>query len=145
MGLPPSDPENLEVRETMDFEPQAPERTIGQLVADATHDLEGIVQSNIALAKAEITKGVGTLGKGAGFFGAAAFVALLGLIFLFHTIAQVLALWLPVWAGYAITMVLLFVVAGLLALLGKKTVSKAKPMPDRAIAQAQQTIESIKS
>ena len=34
---------------------------------------------------------------------------------------------------------------GLLALLGKKTVSKAKPMPDRAIAQAQQTIESIKS
>ena len=31
------------------------ERTIGQLVADATHDLEGIVRGEIALAKAEGT------------------------------------------------------------------------------------------
>ena len=30
------------------------ERTIGQLVADATHDLEGIVRGEIALAKAEV-------------------------------------------------------------------------------------------
>ena len=33
------------------------ERTIGQLVADATHDLEGIVRGEIALAKAEVTSG----------------------------------------------------------------------------------------
>ena len=33
------------------------ERTIGQLVADATHDFQGLVRSEIALAKAEVTSG----------------------------------------------------------------------------------------
>ena len=37
------------------------ERTIGQLVADATHDLQGIVRGEIALAKAEVTNGASIL------------------------------------------------------------------------------------
>ena len=60
-------------------------------------------------------------------------IGLLGLIFLFHTIAQVIAIWLPVWAGYLITTALLFVVAGVLGLVGYKTVTKAKPVPKKAI------------
>lgn len=32
------------------------ERTILQLVADATHDIKGIVNSQVALAKAEVTQ-----------------------------------------------------------------------------------------
>ena len=51
------------------------ERTIGQLVADATHDLEGIVRGEIALAKAEVTDGAKVLGKGAGLLAGAAFLA----------------------------------------------------------------------
>ena len=47
------------------------ERTIGQLVADATHDLEGIVRGEIALAKAEVTDGAKVLGKGAGLLAGA--------------------------------------------------------------------------
>lgn len=122
-----------------------PERTIGQLVADATHDVQGIVRSEIALAKAEVSAGAKVLGKGAGLLGGAAFVALLGLIFLFHTLAQVIAIWLPVWAGYGITTLVLLLVAAVLGLLGKKALETAKPAPSRAIAEAQQTIATLKS
>ena len=122
-----------------------PERTIGQLVADASHDVQGIVRSEIALAKAEVSAGAKVMGKGAGLLGGAAFVGLLGLIFLFHTIARVIAVWLPVWAGYGITTLVLFIVAGVLGLLGKKALDKAKPAPSRAIAEAQQTIATLKS
>jgi hypothetical protein len=122
-----------------------PERTIGQLVADATHDVQGIVRSEIALAKAEVSAGAKVMGKGAALLGAAAFVGLLGLIFLFHTIARVIAVWLPVWAGYGITTLVLLIVAGVLGLMGKKSLEKAKPAPSRAIAEAQQTIATLKS
>lgn len=120
------------------------ERTIGQLVADATHDIEAIVKSNIALAKVEVATGAKRMGKGAGLLGGAAFVGLLGLIFLFHTLANVLAVWLPVWAGYLIVTVLLFVIAAVLGLLGKKALESAKPAPTLAIEEAQKTIAVLK-
>ena len=71
------------------------ERTIGQLVADATHDLEGIVRGEIALAKAEVTDGAKVLGKGAGLLAGAAFLALMGVVFLLHSAAWGIAEWLP--------------------------------------------------
>ncbi len=89
-----------------------PERTIGQLVADATHDVQGIVRSEIALAKAEVSSGAKVMGKGVGLLAGAGFVGLLGLIFLFHTLARVIAVWLPVWAGYGIVTLIMFIVAG---------------------------------
>jgi protein-S-isoprenylcysteine O-methyltransferase Ste14 len=121
------------------------ERTLGQLVADATQDISTIVRSEIALAKAEVTAEAKIAGKGAGMLAGAAFVGLLGLIFLFHTLANVLAVWLPLWAGYLITTVVLFVLAAILGLVGKNSMSKVKPRPERTIKNAQETIEAIKS
>lgn len=121
------------------------ERTLGQLVADATQDISTIVRSEIALAKAEVTAEAKIAGKGAGMLAGAAFVGLLGLIFLFHTLANVLAVWLPLWAGYLITTVVLFILAAILGLVGKNSMSKVKPKPERTIKNAQETIEAIKS
>ena len=120
------------------------ERTIGQLVADATHDLEGIVRGEIALAKAEVTDGAKVLGKGAGLLAGAAFLALMGLVFLLHSAAWGIAEWLPVWAGYLIVAVVVLIIAAVLGLLGKKALETARPAPERAIDQAQQTIAVIK-
>lgn len=126
--------------------PGETERTVGQLVADATHDISALVQNEIQLAKAEVTKGLGFGGKGAGLLGGAAFLGLLGLIFLFHTLARVIAIWLPVWAGYLIITVVLLLLAAALGLLGYKALMKAKDntVPQRAIRNAQETVAAIK-
>jgi hypothetical protein len=120
------------------------ERTIGQLVADATHDLQGLVRGEIALAKAEVTSGAKVVGKGAGLLAGAAFFALMGLVFLLHSAAWGIAEALPVWAGYLIVGLVVLVLAVILGLLGKKSLEAAQPAPDRAIDQAQQTIAALK-
>ncbi|APH02355.1 hypothetical protein ASJ30_13135 [Janibacter indicus] len=126
--------------------PGETERTVGQLVADASHDISALVQNEIQLAKAEVTKGLGFGGKGAGLLGGAAFLGLLGLIFLFHTLARVIAIWLPVWAGYLIITVVLLLLAAALGLLGYEALMKAKDntVPQRAIRNAQETVAAIK-
>ena len=121
------------------------ERTLGRLVADATSDISAIVRNEIALAKAEMTAEAKRAGKGAGLFAGAAFVGLLGLIFLFHSVAWGIAEWLPVWAGYLITTVLLFGLAAVLALVGRNSMNKVNPKPEKTIKNAQDTIEAIKS
>lgn len=123
--------------------PAGADRTIGQLVADATHDVQGIIHSEIALAKAEIQAGAKKAGVGAGMLGAAALFGLLGLIFLLHSIARLIGEWLPIWAGYLIVAGVLLLVAGILAAMGIKGVKQAKP-PTKAIAEAQQTIATLR-
>jgi len=120
------------------------ERTIGQLVADATHDIEGIVRGEIALAKAEVTDGAKVLGKGAGLLAGAAFLVLMGVVFLLHSAAWGISTWLPVWAGYLIVAVVVLIIAAILGLMGKKALETARPAPERAIDQAQRTIAVIK-
>ncbi len=125
--------------------PNDTERTLGQLVADATHDVSSIVRSEIALAKAEMAVQAKTAGKGVAMFAVAGFVALLGLIFLFHTLALVVAIWLPEWAGYLIVTGLLLLVAGGLALAGRSALQHLQPKPEKTIRNAQETIATLKS
>lgn len=120
------------------------ERTISQLVVDASHDIQGIVRSEVALAKAEVSKGAKVMGKGVGLLAGAGVLAVFGLIYLFHTLAHVIAIWLPLWAGYLIVTVVIFLVAAVLGVLGKNAVSKAKPKPERAMKEAQLTVAAVK-
>ena len=125
--------------------PRDGERTISQLVADASHDIQGIIRSEVALAKAEVSKSAKSMGKGAGLFAGAGILAVFALIYLFHTLAHVIAIWLPPWAGYLIVTVLLLAVAAVLGLLGKKAMDKGAPAkPERAMEQAQLTIAAVK-
>lgn len=58
------------------------ERSIGDLVAGATAQLQTLVKAEIALAKAEIKHDVKKAGIGAGMFGGAAFFGYVALLFL---------------------------------------------------------------
>ena len=119
-------------------------RSIGQLVSDVSTDLSQIMRGEIELAKAEIKQDVQHAGKGAGMFAGAAVMALYGLGLLLLGLAAVLAIWLPVWASLLIVAAVLFAIAGILALVGKKQVTQVKGKPERAIDQAQQTVATLK-
>jgi hypothetical protein len=122
-----------------------PERTLGQLVADATNDMSSIARSEIALAKAEITADAKQAGKGAGMFAGAGVMGFLGVVLLlFAVVYGLVAAGLPVWLSFLIVAVVLFVVAGILALVGKKAVKKVQGKPERAIVTTQETIAAIK-
>jgi len=120
------------------------ERTIGQLVAQVTDDLRFIVRKEIELAKTEISSQLGIAGKGAGMLATAGVLALYGLGLLFIALSLVIAIWLPAWAGFLIMAVVLFIVTAILALIGRKALNQVNPRPERAIAQAQETVEAVK-
>ncbi len=119
------------------------ERTIGQLVADASHDLSALLRSEVALAKAEVKEEVKQGALGAGLFAGAAFFGLVGFLFLLVMVALLIALLLPAWAGFGIVAVVLFLVAGVLGLVGYTRIKKVGP-PERTIATSKQTIEAAK-
>lgn len=58
------------------------DRSLGDLVADATEQMQKLVKAEIALAKAEIAHDAKKAGIGAGLFGGAGFFAYIALLFL---------------------------------------------------------------
>jgi Flp pilus assembly protein TadB len=120
------------------------ERTIGQLVSQVTDDLRFIVRKEIELAKTEISAQLGIAGKGAGMLATAAVLALYGLGLLFIALSLVIAIWLPAWAGFLIMAVVLFIVTAILALIGRNALNQVNPRPERAIAQAQETVDAVR-
>ncbi|MEA2426640.1 MAG: hypothetical protein QOF37_268 [Thermoleophilaceae bacterium] len=65
-----------------------------------------------------------------------------GLIYFFIFLAEGIADWfsLKIWVGYLIVTALIFVIAGVLALLGFRSVKKGSPpVPEMAIEEARKT------
>lgn len=129
---------------SIDVSQQGQEPTIGQLVASASRDVSALVRQEIALAKTEIGVAAKAGGKGAGMFAGAAFFGLFGLGFLLTALAWgLVAFGLSTWLAFLIVAVLLFVVAAILALVGKKALGQVGP-PKQAIESTQQSIAAIK-
>jgi hypothetical protein len=122
--------------------PGSADKSLGEIVNEVTSKAQLLVREEIELAKAEVTAKVSKLAKGAGFFVGAAVIGLFGLYWLFHFLALGIADWfgLKVWVGYAIVTVLMFVLAGLLAMIGLRSVKKGSPpVPQMAIEEAKKT------
>ena len=122
--------------------PNNADKNLGDIVGEVTSKTQLLVKEEIELAKAEVTAKVSKLAKGAGFFAAAGLLAVFGLIWLFHFLAIGIADWfdLKAWVGYMIITVFLFVIVGILAFLGLRSVKKGSPpKPELAIAEAKKT------
>jgi hypothetical protein len=125
--------------------PQAAEPSTGQLVSDLTDQISRLVRDEARLAQAEVTQKAKRLGIGAGLFGGAGLFAFLGTATLVATAVLLLDLVLPAWLAALIVAVVLFAVAGVLALIGKKDVQKATPpVPTEAIASTKADIQTVK-
>ncbi|MGB8384453.1 MAG: phage holin family protein [Dermatophilaceae bacterium] len=129
-------------RDTTD---QDTERTLGQLVASASKDVSTIVRGEIDLAKAEIRSAAQFAGKGAGMLAGAGLFALYALGLLLTALAWgLVAAGLATWLAFLIVAVLLFIIAGVLALLGRRALTRANLRPQQAIDSTQKTIAALK-
>jgi nitrate/nitrite transporter NarK len=121
------------------------ERTVGQLVADTTREVSELLRYEVALAKAELAEDAKRAGVGAGMLGGAGFLGAVAFVLLCVAAAFGLnegAGW-PLWLSFLVVAVVLLVIAGVLALVGRKSVSKVGP-PQRTIETSKQTVAAVK-
>ncbi|GGK85462.1 phage holin family protein [Mangrovihabitans endophyticus] len=121
------------------------DQSTSELVQRASEQITRLVRDEIALAKAELTEKGKHAGIGAGLFGGGGVLALYGVGALIATLIIVFNLFLPLWLAALIITVALFVVAGILALLGKQQVTRAvPPEPVEAVASVKADVDEVK-
>jgi putative superfamily III holin-X len=121
------------------------DQSTAELVQLASEQITRLVRDEIALAKAELAEKGKHAGIGIGLFGGGGVLAMYGVGALIATLIVVLDLFLDLWLAALIVTVVLFAVAGILALLGKKQVSKAvPPEPSSAIASVKADVDEVK-
>lgn len=121
------------------------EQSTAELVQRASEQLSRLARDEITLAKAELAEKGKRAGIGAGLFGGAGVLAMYGVGAAIATGVIALDLILPLWLAALIVTVLLFMIAGVLALLGKRQVSKAvPPEPSAAIESVKADVDEVK-
>jgi threonine/homoserine/homoserine lactone efflux protein len=129
----------------MSMGPNGSEPTIGQLVANASKDLSGLIRGEIALAKTELKKTAVAAGTGAGMFGAAAFLGLLVIILLSIAAAYGLtAAGLHPAIAFLIVGGAYLLIAAVLVFLGIRALRSAKG-PQRTIETSKESVEVLKA
>jgi uncharacterized membrane protein YqjE len=119
--------------------------TLGALVHDMTQQMSTLVRDEIRLAQAEMTQKGKRAGIGIGMFSAAGLLAFFGLAVLLATVILLLDLVMPAWLAALIVAVVLFAVAGVVAMLGKKNVQQATPAkPEEAVEGLKQDVATVK-
>jgi uncharacterized membrane protein YqjE len=119
--------------------------TMGALVHDLTQQVPQLIRSEIRLAQVEMTEKGKRAGLGIGMFSAAGLLAFFGLACIITTAILGLAHALPDWLSALIVAVALFVIAGIVALVGKKEVQQATPpAPEQAIEGVKEDIAVVK-
>ena len=116
--------------------------SIGELVKESAAHVSTLVRAEVELARAEVTAEVKKGLQGSIFFIVALVIILFSLFFLFFTLAEVIAIWLPEWAGFAITFGIMVLAAALFGLLGYLRVRKIRK-PERTISSLKESAQVL--
>src|SRR3954469_18062847 len=103
------------------------QRPTGELVKDLSAQVSTLVRQELELAKVELTAKGKQAGIGAGMFGGAGLFALYGVGAVVACAILALSTAVDGWLAALIVAVVLFAIAGVLALLGKSRARRAAP------------------
>lgn len=118
--------------------------SIGELMSQLSSQLSRLVRDEMQLAQKEIEQSAKRAGIGAGLFGAAGILALLGLASLIASAIAAVALALPVWAAALIVGAALFAAAGAAALLSKRQADDVAPAAPLTVANVKKDVQKVK-
>jgi membrane protein len=122
------------------------DKPLGELVQDLSRQTSTLIRQEMRLAQAELAEKGRHAGKGAGMFGGAGLVALYGVGALIAAGVLGLATVVEPWIAAAAIGAGLLLIAGILALTGKKEIDEAgPPKPEQAIESVQQDVETVKA
>lgn len=123
----------------------AKDPSTGELISKLSEQSAQLVRYELQLAQAEMTQKAKRFGIGAGLFGTAGLIALYGVGALIATVILALALVVDPWLAALIVTVVLFVVAAVAGLLGKKQVDKGGAVaPEQTIESVKKDVETVK-
>ena len=126
--------------------PREADRPIGELLRELGDEISTLVHQEIALAKVEIAEKVKPAAAGAGMFGGTALFGLGAFGALTAFLIALIAIALPVWAAALIVTILYGIVAGVLAMTGKKKMQEAAPLvPEQTAQSVKEDIEWAKT
>lgn len=119
---------------------------MAELVRQLSDQTTTLVRQEIELAKAEMTAKGKQVGIGAGAFGGAGLVGLYAVGAITACLILALSTAMAGWLAALIVGVVYAVIAGVLALVGKKkTEAGAPPVPERAISSTKEDVEWAKT
>lgn len=120
------------------------DESTGRLIAQATEDISTLIRAEMQLAKDDLSQAGKRVGIGAGMFGVAGIIALYGLGVLVSAGVLGLTNVTDPWLAALIVAAGLFVVAGVAALVGKSSVSKATQAPGKRVESVQADVDAAK-
>ncbi len=122
------------------------DKSAGELFQQLPEQMSRLVRQELQLAQLEFKQKGKHAGIGAGLFGGAGLVGLYGGAALIVTLGLVLAEFLDGWLAALIVTVVLFAIAGALALTGKQQVDQATPpAPEQAIETTKESVDTLKA
>ncbi len=123
---------------------EANTQSTADLVKQAAEQISTLVRDELELARAEMTEKASRAGRGAGLLGGAGLVSLYGILGVLTGIVLLLARVMPAWVAALLVGVVLLIVAGVLALLGRTQVRRATPpVPTTAAREVRADIETV--
>ncbi len=125
---------------------QLQDQSTADLLKRLSEQTSNLVRQEIRLAQLELQEKGKRAGIGAGLFGASGLVALYALGALIAALILLLATAVEGWLAALIVAAALAMLAGVLALTGRREVQEATPpAPERAIESVQADVDEVKA
>jgi hypothetical protein len=122
------------------------ERSIGELFSRLSAETSTLIRQEMELARAELTDKGREAGKGAGLFGGAGAVGLLGAGALTAGIILLLDLAIAAWLAAIIVGLVYLAVAAFLGLQGRDRIQRAAPpVPEQTVDTVKEDVEWAKT
>ncbi len=120
------------------------DRSLSELLSDVTSEIAMLFRKEVELARVETSEQVSRAAKAGGMLGAAAVIGFLDLILFSFALAWALSEIVPEGVAFAIVAVLFAIVAGALAMAGKKRLANVNPMPNQTVQTLKQDVQVAK-
>ncbi|KUI31266.1 hypothetical protein AU196_18240 [Mycobacterium sp. IS-1742] len=118
--------------------------SLGELMSRLSAQTSRLVRDELRLAQKEFQESAKHAGIGAGLLSVAGLFAFLGLATVIAAAVAALSLVLPVWAAALIVALVLFVIAGVAALVSKKQADEVTPAAPRTVETVKADIQEVK-
>jgi Flp pilus assembly protein TadB len=128
---------------TVESRPTA-DASIGELMSQLSTQTSRLVRDEMRLAQKEFQESAKHAGIGAGLFSIAGLLAFFGAATLIAAAVAALSLVLEVWAAALIVAAVLFLIAGVAALVGRKQAREVTPAAPKTVETVKADIQELK-